>query len=214
MQILRYNIRMDKYILDTNLFFNMGSGLNMGRDTETVVKNITQLIKKNKTIGSVIFFMPPCIVDEILSFFENKNQSFINDFLSQITIKSPDYHKININGTIFYDLIEDVRNRNYRGLTISEEEISSAGELMMGKQKTDKRGFQTTIGPVIKKFRERYRQATRLGFLDSVADLDLIMLAKEQDGFLVSSDEGVLKWGRRFGVKETPASIFASKLNN
>jgi len=85
---------------------------------------------------------------------------------------------------------------------------------MMGKQKTDKRGFQTTIGPVIKKFRERYRQATRLGFLDSVADLDLIMLAKEQDGFLVSSDEGVLKWGRRFGVKETPASIFASKLNN
>lgn len=205
---------MDKYILDTNLFFNMGSGLDMGKDTESVVKNMTQLIKKNKAIDSTVFFMPPRIVDEFLSFFDDKNQSFIKEFLAQIMTKSPDYHQININGTIFYDLIEDVRSRSYRGLTISEEEILSAGELMNSVQKTDKRGFQTTIGPVIKKFRERYRQATRLGFLDSVADLDLIMLAKEQDGFLVSSDEGVLKWGRRFGVKEMPASIFASKLNN
>ena len=205
---------MDKYILDTNLFFNMGSGLEMGKDTELVVKNMTSLVQNNKTSDSAAFFMPPHIIDEFLGFFEDKNQSFIKEFLAGIIIKSPDYYKLNINGAIFYDLIEDVRSRNYRGLTISEEEIVSAGKLMVGKQGTDKRGFETTIGPVIKKFRERYRQATRLGFLDSVADLDLIMLTKEQDGFLVSSDEGVLKWGRRFGVKEMPASIFASKLNN
>jgi len=205
---------MDKYILDTNLFFNMGSGLNMGKNTESVVKNMTLLIQKAKINNIATFFMPPRIVDEFLSFFEDKNQLFIKDFLAQIIIKSPDYHKLNISGTVFYDLIEDVRGRSYRGLTISEEEITSAGKLMIGKIEMDKREFQTTIGAVIKKFRERYRQATRLGFIDSVADLDLIILAKEQDGFLVSSDEGVLKWGRRFGAKEMPALFFATRLNN
>ena len=61
---------------------------------------------------------------------------------------------------------------------------------------------------LLKKFRERYRNATRAGFLDSVADLDLIMLSLEQDGYLVTTDEGVLNWGRYFGVKEMPSQLF------
>ena len=67
-----------------------------------------------------------------------------------------------------------------------------------------------TVGPSIKNFRERYRNATRFGFIDSLADLDIIMLAMELDGTIVSSDEGLILWARSFGVKEILPKTFGS----
>lgn len=203
---------MDRYILDTNLFFNMEEGIGLGKKTEEVTKNITLAAKQMKKQGAAEFFMPPKVVEEYLSFFENKEQPFIKEFLSQITIKSPDINKLQIGGDVFYQLIEDVRERRYRGLRIGEEEIVRAAETTIGKEGLSKKDFQILSGKVIKNFRERYRQATRFGFLDSLADLDLIMLTKEVDGFLVSSDEGVIKWGRVFGAKEMPAGVFGAKM--
>ncbi|MGB9707176.1 MAG: RNA ligase partner protein [Microgenomates group bacterium] len=200
---------MKRYILDTNIFFNMQAGINLGTKTETVVKKITQLIKKNKDKE---FYMPPSAVDEFLSFFEDKNQEFLKEFLSVIIIKSPDYNKINFSANVFYKIIEEVRKRAYRGLNIAEEEVFNAGKLMLKEKKLSHQEFQIKVGEVIKKLRERYRKATRLGFLDSPTDLDLIVLAKEIDGFLVSTDEGVIRWARDFGVKELPAMVFVKQL--
>lgn len=205
---------MESYILDTNLFFNIGAGLGMGKNTEEIVKKLTEMIKKLKKNSKASFYMPPRIVDEFLSFFENKEQEFIKNFLSTIDIKSPNPTAINFSSKIFYQLVEDIRNRSYRGLNIAEEEIIKAGEMTTGKKFESKKDFQIMIGKFIKNFRDRYRNATRTGFLDSVADLDLIVLSKEVDGFLVTSDEGVLSWGRVFGIKEMPASVFQKRLED
>ncbi|KKP85703.1 MAG: hypothetical protein UR89_C0045G0005 [Candidatus Roizmanbacteria bacterium GW2011_GWA2_35_8] len=199
---------MEKFILDTNLFFNMDANLGLGRKTEEIVVGLTEkitILKKNKKAQ---FFMPPKIVSEFLSFFENKEQDFIKSLLLQVTIKSPDISKVNLPSRVFYRLIEDVRERSHRGLNIGEEEIESSGRLFQGLKIESTKEFQIKIGGVIKKFRERYRNATRVGFLDSVADLDLIMLSLEQDGYLVTTDEGVLSWGRYFGIKEMPSQLF------
>lgn len=203
---------MDKYVLDTNLFFNMQAGLGMGEKTQDVVVKITNLAKKIKKEKKGEFFMPPSAINEFLSFFEEKKQPFIEDFLSIITIKSPDYGRLSFSAQVFYRLVEEVRQRSYRGLSIGEELIKEAGRLMMGKEQLIKKDFEIKIGEVIKRFRERYRQATRVGFLDSVADLDLIVLTKEIDGFLVSTDEGLLRWGRFFGIKELPASVWRRRM--
>ena len=205
---------MEKYILDTNLFFNMEAGLGLGKKTEEIIINLTDIASRLKKEKKVEFFMPPSIVSEFLGFFENKEQSFLKNFLSIITIKSPEKSKINFPSTVFYQLVEDIRTRSYRGLNISEEEIESAGKSMMGGEDLGKKDFQIKIGATIKNFRNRYRNATRTGFLDSVADLDLIVLAKEQNGYLVSSDEGVITWGRYFGVKEIPTNLFSQKIMN
>lgn len=205
---------MENFILDTNLFFNIGAGLEMGKTTEAIVVRLTEIIKKFKKNQRANFYMPPRIVDEFLSFFEDKNQEFIKIFLSVINIKSPSPSNINFSSQIFYRLIEDIRNRSYRGLSIAEEEIIRTGETMIGKKTESKKDFQIAIGKFIKNFRDRYRNATRTGFLDSVADLDLIVLSKEIDGFLVTSDEGVLSWGRVFGIREMPASIFQKRLED
>ncbi len=203
---------MEKYILDTNIFFNMEEGLNLGDKTEQVIVQITNAakqLKKNKQ-GEII--ISPRIKEEILSFFENKDQQFLHNFFAASVIQSPGVGSQSVPADVLYKLVEDMRLRNYRGLRIGEEEIQKAGEYMAGKPVLVKKDFQMTIGKVILTFRNRYRQATRVGFIDSLADLDMIMLARELDGYMVTTDEGVLHWGRIFGVKEMPASAFGVKM--
>ena len=206
---------MDKFILDTILFFNMEAGLDLGAKTEDVVVGLTKKALELKKAKKAEFFMPPRAVEEFLSFFEDKNQGFLKNFLSVATVKSPDTAKIQFPADVFYKLVEDIRGRSYRGLAVGEEEITSAGRLLLGLGKDlSKKDFEIKIGGVIKKFRERYRNATRTGFLDSLTDLDLIALSAEQNGYLVTTDEGVLKWGRTFGVKEMPSVAFRKRLED
>lgn len=196
------SITMQSYILDTNLFFNMQAGLHFGNTTEEVIEKMILCGKQAK------LYMPPRIVEEFLSFFENKEQEIIKRLLAEITVKSPTIDSFQFPASIFYTLVDDIRNRSYRGLRTGEEEIEKAAQSFMGSQALSKMEFQKKIGTQIKGFRDRYRQATRVGFLDSVADLDIIVLAKEVDGTVVSTDEGLLKWSRLFGVKEMSPSVF------
>jgi len=203
---------MEKYILDTNIFFNMESGFGLGNKTEDVVKKVTELANKLKKQKKAEFFMPPRAVEEFLGFFENKEEPFLRAFLSAIIVKAPETSSVNFPAAVFYQLVADIRQRSYRGLNIGEEEIENTARKTQGKEAPDKKSFQIGVGQHIKTFRERYRNATRVGFLDSVADLDLIVLSKEQDGFLITTDEGVLRWGRTFGVKEMPAVAWVKRL--
>jgi len=203
---------MEKYILDTNIFFNMESGFGLGNKTEDVVKKVTELANKLKKQKKAEFFMPPRAVEEFLGFFENKEEPFLRAFLSAIIVKAPETASVNFPAAVFYQLVADIRQRSYRGLNIGEEEIENTARKTQGKEAPDKKSFQIGVGQHIKTFRERYRNATRVGFLDSVADLDLIVLSKEQDGFLITTDEGVLRWGRTFGVKEMPAVAWVKRL--
>ncbi len=203
---------MDKYVLDTNLFFNMEPGLGIGKKTEEVVVKVTSAMKRLKEAGKAEFFMSPHVVSEFLSFFEDKEQAFLKSFLAEITVKSPDLHKVQFPAEVFYKIVEDVRKRSYRGLIISEEEVKKAASQPTGEAKSQGKDFEIKVGKFIKTLRDRYRQATRFGFLDSLADLDIIVLAKELDAYLVSTDVGVINWGRIFGVKEMSAQVFGQKL--
>jgi len=193
---------MNIYILDTNLFFNMQAGLNFGKTTDEVIKNMTLCGKKTQ------LYMPPRIVEEFLSFFENKKQDNIKNLLAEITVKSPVIESFEFPASVFYTLVDDIRNRSYKGLRAGEEEIENAAQALMKAGPLSKIDFQKRVGEQIKGFRDRYRQATRVGFLDSIADLDIIVLAKEMNGTVVSTDEGLLKWSRLFGVKEMSPSVF------
>lgn len=205
---------MERFVLDTNLFFNMENGLGIGNKTEMVVVAVTKAMKKMKEEQRGEFFVPPKIIDEFLSFFDDKEQPFILEFISMITVKSPDLHTAQFPAIITWQLVDDVRTRNYRGQTAAEDEIKQAAQHMLAQETLDKKDFEIQLGPIVKRFRTKYRQATRFGFLDSAVDLELIVLAKEVEGFLVSTDEGVMKWGRIFGVKEMSAPMFGKKVTD
>lgn len=201
---------MEKFVIDTNFFVNLEIKSGFGRNPKEIVINFTNFGKKLKQKDRVEFFMPPKIVEEFLSFF--KKEDFVRDFLNIITIKSPEITKLQFPAAVFYQLVNEVRERAYRGLRVAEEAVEKGSRKVVGKTLVNKIEFQKTIGEIIANLREKYRQVTRFNFLDSVADLDLIVLAKEIDGFLVSSDEGVIRWGRVFGIKEMPPSLFQDRL--
>lgn len=203
---------MENFILDTNIFFNMQAGLNLGKTTIEVINNLSLKIKELKKQKKAEFYMTPKIIDEFLSFFEGQDKKTAEDFLSVITIESPQMDKTSFSASVFERIIDDIRKRSYRGLNIAEEEIEAAVKSFSGKLVENKKDFQIKIGEFIRRFRERYRKATREGFLDSVADFEIIVLAKQKNGFLVSTDEGVINWGRIFGVKEMPALVFSKHL--
>lgn len=157
--------------------------------------------------------MPPKVLEEFLTFVDS-HAEYIKDFLSVVTVKSPDISEIQFSASVFYDLVEEMRSRAYRGLQIAEEEVQNAGKAMQGNVEISHIEYQKSIGEHIKKLRDRYRQATRFNFLDSTADLELIVLARELDGILVTSDEGVTRWGRIFGVKEIAPQVLQKQLQN
>jgi len=158
--------------------------------------------------------MPPKVVEEFLSFFDKK-EDFLNDFLSLINIKNPKIDNVQFASRVFYLLVDEARKRAYQGLNIAEEEIEKTAKKFLSINKSlSKKDFQLEVGEMIKKLRQRYRQATRFGFLDSITDLDLIVLTDEVNGFLISTDEGVLRWAEIFGVKVIPAEVWRRRLEH
>lgn len=201
---------MNTYIVDTNFFVNMEIKSGFGSTSKDVVQNFVEIARKNIQDGKAQFYISPRIHDELLSFFEG--QPFFNQLLSVLTIKSPEIVDVQFNATVFYQLVDEMRDRSYKGLRVAEEAIEQGARKVLSLTDPSKQEYQQALQDPIKHLRERYRQATRFNFLDSVADLDLIVLTKETNGFLVSSDEGVIRWGRVFGIKEIPASTFKEEL--
>ncbi len=205
---------MDKIVLDTNLFFNMQAGLGFGKTTREILFNLRKAALSLKNKSKAEFYMPPSIVKEFLDFFKDNNNdlALAKKFISVINIKSPDVLNLSLSAKAFYKLIVEIRKRSYEGLKISEDIVWEASK--MNFNVNDKEKFQKEVGILINRLRERYRNATRHKFLDSVADLDLIILAYELKGLLVSSDEGVILWGRYFGVKELKPELLKEHLSS
>jgi len=202
---------MEKYVLDTNLFFNMEPGLDLGEKSLEVIKTVTSGILKLKSKGKAAFLMPPSVVKELRSFFEEE-PSTLKSFLAEIVVKSPNINQTTFPANVFYALVDEIKERILKGKIASEDELYKAVSSLAPVELKSKKEIQMKIGSFTKSLRERYRQATRTGFLDSIADLDLIVLAKEEDAYLVSTDEGVILWGRKFGVKEMDPIVFGKKL--
>lgn len=197
------------FVLDTNLFFNMEADSGLGKSSKEVMTAIYEYGLK-LTGERVQFYMPPTIVDEILTFLPQSDEA-LKKLLSVVHVKSPEISNIKFSAEVFYTLVKDIRERSYRGLVVAEEEVNNAVKDMEGKT-YDHIEHQKEIGKHITKLRERYRNATRTKFLDSVADLDLIVLAQELDASVVSSDEGIMAWSRIFGVKETKPHFLKDQL--
>lgn len=195
---------MINYVLDTNFFVNLQRSLDLGKTKEEVLEKFVSLVEKSVKAGSVEFLTTPDTLKEISSFFD-KDTFFVDRLMGVITIASPSYSELHLDATLFYDLVQEIGIRLYRGLRAAEQPVKDAlqqqGEVSRGAE-------QTIIGSL----RERYRRATREGFLDSTTDLGLILLAKERNATLVTSDNGLLAWARKFGCKEITPEMFSQKI--
>lgn len=203
---------MDFYVLDTNLFFNFEPGMGLSQKTEETIRLMTKVAVSMQKQNKASFVLSPKIVEEILSFFDNKNQPFLQEFFSAVRIQSPDAGMVTLPTHAIGLLVEEMRQRGRRGLQVAIEELGKTAQAFMGTVQMPRPEFQKKVGEFIRALRDRHRQATRVGFIDSLADFDCILLAKQLNGTLVTTDEGLLRWAREFGVTEMPAAAFGQKV--
>jgi RNA ligase partner protein len=101
--------------------------------------------------------------------------------------KPPSSYETPITALFLYEFIEEMRNRVNKGLRIAEKYARRG--LAGGKEEE-----------IVKAVREEYRVALREGILDSKEDFDLILLAKELNCYLATSDNGLIKWAHKLGI--------------
>lgn len=172
-----------RLVLDTSVFTNPYSARQFGETTEAALESFLELVERLR--GEVRVYMPPLIFEEL--------RTFLGDvpaparFAALVALQAPNRYRLDVPGSLLYELIEDIRGRIDKGLRVAEKAVRDA--------------HPENVEKSITRLREKYREALRAGLIDSREDVDLVLLALEQDAALISSDEGVVRWAERMGVR-------------
>ncbi len=177
---------MDKYVIDTSLFVNPVARKNFGKDPSSAVRGFIKKLEKL----DIEVYMPPSVFNELKNFVDAKSMNGLD-----ITIKkrAPNTYGIYLPAAVFYDFIEDIRTRMNKGMRLAEDFARD------NRPDNDEK---------LRRLREKYRSAMRAGILDSVEDFELVLLSKELDATLISSDEGVIHFANQVGVEWLGAEKF------
>ncbi|MCS6876352.1 MAG: RNA ligase partner protein [Aquificaceae bacterium] len=182
---------MDIFVLDTSLFTNPDVYSQFEKDQIGAVENFLSLASHSR----VQLYMPTSVYEELNKMVELG--SLKPKFEMVVRIRSPRRFNLMVPAEFVYEFIEEVRYRINKGLRIAEEHTKEAGKLS-----------ESDVGKLINKLREKYREALRTGIIDSKEDLDVMLLAYELDGILVSGDEGLRSWADKVGIKLIDAKNF------
>jgi hypothetical protein len=166
-----------KIVVDTSIFVNPDSRYFFGKTPHSSLINFVDKLKERKDI---ICYIPPSVYEELTKFIEDipLSKSLL------LKKKPPSSYQASIPAIFVYEFIEEIRKRINKGLRIAEKYTRK-------KEEEDR---------LIKNLREEYRLALREGIIDSKEDFDLILLAKELNAYLATSDNGLIKWAQKLGI--------------
>lgn len=179
-----------RYVIDTSLFVNPNSRGSLGKTPSEAVLAFVEEVKDL----DIEIFMPPSIFKELGNFVEEKAMDELELVVKK---RAPNTYSIYLPAAVFYDFIEDIRGRMNKGMRLAEEFAKD------NRPDNEEK---------LRKLREKYREAMRSGILDSKEDFELVLLAKELEAPLVSSDEGVVKFAHQIGCECIAAEKYHSML--
>ncbi len=199
------------YILDTSVFVNPACAHLFG---SSPTEAFTSFLKQVEKLDGFEWLMPPSIYAELMHFAEEKK--IPGSLLTLIQQRPPKKHEIRVSGMFLYTLVDEMRDRSDRGLRLAERHVREAFQAPVPAAPAPVPGGKP-IRPdaeAIGRLRESYRRMLREGMLDSAADVDLLLLAYETSGTLVSADQGALHWANELGVSILPAEQLPNILNS
>ncbi|MEB3787703.1 MAG: RNA ligase partner protein [Desulfurococcales archaeon] len=200
---------MDVFVLDTTAITEARIRRDMGgASLEEAARRIAELIREARIKAGARFYMAPSTWVELKKLLEGNNvgHDVIVELAAWITVKAPDRHSIMIPAVVFREYVTEVRKRMYRGLRVAEQAVKRAARDCNNEQGDE------CIGELIRDVRDKYREATRKGLLDSSEDLDSILLALETRGVLVTSDEGMKRLAEQLGIIVVDPADFVASL--
>ncbi|MEF9425802.1 MAG: RNA ligase partner protein [Candidatus Mariimomonas ferrooxydans] len=185
--------KKEKVVLDTSLFVNPEVRADFGKTPTEAIEGFISLAEQ---IPALEFYMPSSTFKELLNFVDADKIS--GDLFTILQQKPPSRLELNCPALLFYEFVEEMRERVNKGLRFAEKAVRNAAN---GDEKE-----------IIQSLRRNYREALREGIIDSKEDVDLIFLAKELDALLVTVDNGAIKWAEKLGVKWLLPSKFKDYL--
>ncbi|MBM4053530.1 MAG: RNA ligase partner protein [Planctomycetes bacterium] len=184
----------EKVVIDTSIFTNPDVYHTFGNDPTDALRSFLEIISK---LEGPTFYMPQTIYEELLTFVEIKDIHI--DLQMLIRQKAPKRYELTVPAFLLYELIEDVRQRIDKGLRVAETAVREASP--------------DTEPEAIANLRKKYRMALREGIIDSKEDVDLILLAKEMEGILMTADTGIVKWADKLGIRYIDPRLLRSILD-
>jgi len=173
-------------VLDTSIFVNPASRTFFGNTPKEAFGNFLDSLVDKKHIHC---YIPPSVYEELMKFVgklpSDKKTTLINK-------KPPSSYQTPVPAMLVYEFIEEMRLRVNKGLRISEKYLK--------KDINPKGSGDKNEEELMKSLRQEYRVALREGILDSKEDFDLILLAKEINAYLATSDNGLVKWAQKLGI--------------
>lgn len=183
-------LKPDCFVLDTSLFVNPDTQREFAPDREQAVRRFLRIAAHY----GLQLFMPSSIFRELSHFADSES---LKAFRRQCTVRGPDIYSIQVPAAILHSFVGDLRNRVNKGLRIAEEAIRSE--------------YTETN---IKKVRQQYRSALRGGIVDSVEDLDVVLMAKEIGGGILSADNGIMSMAETLGIEVFTAQEFLARFGD
>lgn len=170
-------------VLDTSVFTNPDTARQWGENTAAALE--TFVATAWTATARVRFAMPTSIFDELQTFLAEDGVP--SGFELVVALRSPTRYGLMVPGQLLYDLIDDLRRRIDRGLRVAEQAVREVQPASVDKS--------------IARLRDQYRQALRAGLIDSREDVDVVLLALELGAAVCSSDNGVVTWADKMGLR-------------
>ncbi len=201
------------YVVDTSAFTDPRLREKLGTSTlgETV-EAVAELLARARARLGLELYIPPTTAQELRRFLlrNDVSRDIVDKVISVLTIRSPDLYGIKLPAIILSNWIKELRTKITKGLRVAEDMV----------RKTIRRGYEARaeneldeiLAESIHDLREKYREATRKGIVDTDVDLDIIILALELGAEVVTNDEGIMKMCRELGVRYTDPISFINRL--
>lgn len=184
---------LSRIVLDTSVFTNPDSSMHWGDDRDAAFTRFVAVARALE--GTVQFSMPRTVMEELRTFMGGTLPD--SEFELVIDLRSPDRYGQSVPGMLLYDLIDELRGRIDRGLRVAERHVRET--------------HPDFVEDAIRSLRNEYRTVLRAGLLDSTEDMDLLLLSRQLDAALVSSDHAVTAWADKLGIRLIrPAQLRAS----
>lgn len=174
-------------VIDTSIFVNPDTQALLGPSVDAAVEGFLEIAREQH----LHIYIPTSIFREMRHFV---SPSTLDKLRTYATVRAPDLFSLHIPAAVLHFFIRDVRQRIDRGLRVAEQAARA--------ESSDE---------TLRHLRKKYREVVRAGIVDSVEDLDVVLLAKEINGTILTADEGIRNMAQVLGIQVLSVREFLLK---
>ncbi len=156
---------------------------------EETLEKILELMALCKVRLGMHFYTTPGLLKEMIGFLERSGASaeVVAKLEAWVMPRTPS-GELQLPAVLIVEMVRSMRRRFDKGLRVAEGMVKEAHK------------GERDLPSLIRELREKYREATRKGIIDSEPDVEAVLLAYQLNAILVTNDEGVCEFAKKLGV--------------